>query len=195
MWCTCAVSVFTGSVLWLAAKHFDDTRIVPYWLMSYTTLTFVFCSYAYTRIYLKLAASTLRVSTHLPGRKDLKTRTIIWNFIVEQGHVTSLVLVICYLLFVQVPTTWFSLDVVLSHDTSDTWVLGQVTFKLNCMLDALIYVYTNREVRRMLMVNVRLFACSWFASNDVAPKTDRRFVIAVVHRPETKIPRNVEHIL
>ena len=53
--------------LWSAVEHYHDVMILLYWLTTGITATFIAIVYVYSRIYLKLAASTLMVSRHLPG--------------------------------------------------------------------------------------------------------------------------------
>jgi len=157
---TCVTGVVTGSGLWSAVEHYHDVMILLYWLTTGITATFIAIVYVYSRIYFKLAASTLMVSRHLPGRKHLKLRSVIWNFIFHKGYATSLLIAVSYIVFILVPCVWFLVNRVV-------WDCMIITFRVHYIIDALIYVYTDKMVRKVLVKKVRRIVARVMASNRV----------------------------
>ena len=68
-----------------------------------------------------------------------------------------------------------------------------MTLKVNCIFDALIYVYTDKDVKKLFLLKVEglkmLLGCPscWFRSNDVDPVDGTVFTPAFVLGRETAL--------
>ena len=82
------IAVVAGEGIWRVGNQWPSQRtsIYLYSSLGVHTIVFVLVCYAYIKIYLVLAKSSRRVSRHLPGKKNLKLSSILWNFIFHQGH-------------------------------------------------------------------------------------------------------------
>ena len=162
-----------GSALWVVFDHhISNRKIVLCWLfLAFLLAVFILCVYAYTRIYTTLAASALRLSSHLPGKINLKLRSIVWNFIFHQGNATPLMIVVAFFVFVVVPWTWWSLTAMFfPHYSSLPWSVLGITLRLDAVSDALIYIYTDKDVKKLFLMKVS--AAMQCRSNDVRPARD-----------------------
>ena len=122
--------------------------------MAFAVATsFLTILYVYTTIYHKIAASTLLISKHLPGRHNLTLPSVLWNFIFHQGHATSLLIALCYTLFIIIPSVFF----LIMQENTAVWNCILFTVRIHYILDAVIYVYTDRAVRRLFVDRVLKF--------------------------------------
>ena len=192
--CIPLFSVMFGSAVGLIAYHFDET-IAFYWCLSTIVLFFVFCVHTYSKIYMQLAASAQRIARHLPGRQNLQLGSILWNYIFHQGHITSLMIVAAYTVFVFLPGLWWSVcNIWFSKWYLQASIMILITWKLNCICDAFIYIYTDRQVRKLFVKEfneVRTLLPSWFCcrSSEVGP-FDERFTPAVISRSSARQQAN-----
>ena len=123
---------------------------------------------AYTRIYTTLAASAIRLSSHLPGKTNLKLRSVVWNFIFHQGNATPLMIVIAFFVLVVVPYTWWSITAMFfPQDSLLPWSIYVITLRLDAVSDALIYIYTDKDVKKLFLMKFN--ATMQCRSNDVQP--------------------------
>ena len=120
------------------------------WMAFSAASSFLIILYVYTTIYLKIAASTLLISKHLPGRHNLTLPSVLWNFIFHQGHATSLLIALCYTLFIIIPSLLF----LMMPEETAVWNCVIITVRIHYILDAVIYVYTDRAVRRLFAARV-----------------------------------------
>ena len=144
-------SLVAGVVVWLVWN--SDTTTMYWWMTISVNTIFIFMLFAYIRIYLRLANSSQRVSIHLPGQQNLKLHSILWNYVFHQGHITSVCIVVCYFLFIIIPV--LVTFVLFLYDTCYSCLLwfGMMA-NLNCILDAIIYIYTDRDVRKLWVKKV-----------------------------------------
>ena len=177
--CVFTFNLATGTSVWLAA-HYFDSKIAAYWWLVYIAIIFVFCVYAYTRIYMKVAASTLRTSRNLPGRQNLKLTSVLWNFVFHQGQATSLMIVAVHFLFVFLPIScWSICIIVFPRATEQAFDVFAIALSVNCMVDAFIYIYTDKSVRKVFVAKVKLISLH-FKRRDIAPRCNEGFAAAVV---------------
>ena len=170
--------------------HEKDSRILFFSGTLYFGIFFVFIFYAYSRIYLKLAKSSQRVARHLPGQHNLKLPSILWNCIVHEGHLTSMAIILCYLLFHIAP---IAVAAVLINDSSSgftikhssdlriAWLITTPDY-MNGILDAIIYIYTDKDVKKLYLKkvnNIKQLCCSCRRVNNVDP-VESRFTPAVI---------------
>ena len=162
---------------------YNDVRILFWWMTTGISTVFMFILYAYTRIYLRLAKSSQRVSRHLPGQQNLKLPSILWNFIFHQGHITSLAIVVCYFLLIIIPGVVTSmLFHVSTHHFWSCFLWSPVMYNLNYIFDAIIYIYTDKDVKKLFLKKVNKMKqslCSCRRLNNVDP-VEGTFTPAVV---------------
>ena len=142
---TCLLVVVAG----ISICYVHDIFLLS-WMAFAVASSFLTILYVYTKVYHKIAASTLLISKHLPGRHNLTLPSVLWNFIFHQGHATSLLIALCYTLFIIIPFVLF----LIMPEKKAVWNCVLITVRIHYILDAVIYVYTDRAVRRLFVARV-----------------------------------------
>ena len=160
------------AVVGFATIYYKDGRIFYWWMTIGINIIFMFILYSYTRIYLRLAKSSQLLSRHLPGKQNLKLPSILWNFIFHQGHITSMAIVVCYFLFILIPAVVTFMLFLVSRDLWLCFLWFSVMHNLNCIFDAIIYIYTDKDVKKLFLKKVNKMKqslCSCRRLNNVEP--------------------------
>ena len=172
------------------ALYFGEREIITYYMMGGIVLIFLTILWSYTRIYLKLVKSSQRVSRHLPGRHNLKLPSIAWNFIFHQGHITALLIVLCHGVFIFTPLTIQTVKLKM-------WYMAVLFFKLSSTLDAVIYVYTDKEVKKLLLLKLAIIRRYFSSMNKVdvlEVEAERAFTPAFMSRSNAGVDMELFHL-
>ena len=79
-------------------------------------------------------------------------------------------IVVAFFVFVVIPNTWCSLTAMFCpHYDSTPLNIYTVTLRLNAVSDALIYIYTDKNVKKLFRMKFKTIKLWWCRSNDVEP--------------------------
>jgi len=144
------VSVFTAlgtsfKTLMMCRAHSKSSFMIPWVIMDFVySFYFGFCVFTYVLILVTIAKSRRNVQSD-----DNDSTSSIFQFIVtvlkERGYVAPFFITLTYLMFVIAPCIAISV-----RPVSASFIVFIVTFVLNNISDAIIYIFFDRDIRQYL---------------------------------------------